>query len=204
MRKSKQLCVFMALIAGSAIAFAADIVPPVKTVGDLAPVLSDTIMTKALVVRAQARADLEKITGSGASPGLGAQQDTSLPQVRRIMQTNGVGEATLGYTNGRIDVREGDRIPGGFTVVRIDPDASSVQLKSKGGKTFDVPVSSDAGLSVTQSTQSAPSTQPNAGSVPPFGAPPPLVPLKDPNPAPPVPPNAALTASPSANSLPLH
>ena len=152
MRKNSYLLIGAAFLALVSPVAPSQPVPAVRTVGDMAAVQSDTMMAKAETARAQALAELRRVSGSGEPGGLTAQQDSSLPQVKRIVEANGISEATLVYTNGKIDVREGDHIPGGFVVLHIKPDTSIVQLKAPSGRLINVPVSSDAGLSATPSS----------------------------------------------------
>jgi type IV pilus biogenesis protein PilP len=124
-------------------------VPSVATVGDLASIQSETLLGKAKLVHAQVYADLRKVSGQDGTATQTGVPDSSIPQVTRIVEANGVSEATLAYANGRIDAREGDRIPGGFVLSKIRPDTSIVQLKTHNGRVIDVPVSSLSGLSTT-------------------------------------------------------
>jgi type IV pilus biogenesis protein PilP len=149
MRKNNHLVLAVAACAVfSADAFAQS-VPSVATVGDLASIQSETLLGKAKLVNAQVYADLRKLSGQDGSGALTGQADSSIPQVTRIVEANGVSEATLAYANGKIDAREGDRIPGGFVLLKIRPDTSVVQLKARNGRVIDVPVSSASGLSAT-------------------------------------------------------
>jgi type IV pilus biogenesis protein PilP len=191
MRESKQIIVCAALAFVGAAHVIAQTVPAVQTVGDMAAVQSDTIMGKAKLARAQVLADLSRVSGAEGSGSLVGQPDSSLPQVKRIVEANGVSEATLSYSNGKIDVREGDRVPGGFVVVHIKPDASIVQLKTHSGKVIDVPVSSDAGLSATPGTSGSPNGM--VGS--PLGIPSPFQPRVQPPEAPATPPRPLLAPS---------
>lgn len=136
----------------------AESVPAIATVGDLASIQSETLIGKATLVKAQVYADLSKFNGDSGAGALTGRADSSLPQVTRIVEANGVKEATLAYANGRIDAREGDRIPGGYVVVKIHPDISTVQLKAHNGHLFDLPVSSLAGLSATPGTVTQPTS----------------------------------------------
>ncbi|WP_161790898.1 type IV pilus biogenesis protein PilP [Paraburkholderia sacchari] len=156
MRKNNHL--FLAIVVCSLIATeaCAQTVPAVATVGDLASIQSDTLLGKAKLAKEQVYADLRKYSGEGQSGGPAAQTDSNLPQLTRIVEANGVSEATLSYANGKIDAREGDRVPGGYVLFKIHPDTSVVQLKARNGHVFDVPVSSLSGLSATPSTTPQP------------------------------------------------
>lgn len=151
MRKNSHL--ILALVAFGLIATDAigQTVPAVATVGDLATIQSDTLLGKARLAKEQVYADLRKINGEGPG-GSAATVDSGIPQLTRIVEANGVSEATLSYANGKIDAREGDRVPGGYVLIKIHPDTSLIQLKARNGRVFDVPVSSGSGLSATPTT----------------------------------------------------
>ncbi|MGP8437814.1 type IV pilus biogenesis protein PilP [Paraburkholderia fungorum] len=153
MRKNNRVLLAIVASGMAATAVCAQTVPAVATVGDLASIQSQTLLGKAKLVREQVYADLRKYSDgqTGGAGGSAAQTDTGLPQVIRIVEANGVSEATLAYANGKIDAREGDRVPGGYVLAKIHPDTSLVQLKARNGRLFDVPVSSLAGLSATPS-----------------------------------------------------
>ncbi|MBN3815211.1 type IV pilus biogenesis protein PilP [Paraburkholderia sp. Se-20369] len=150
-----------ALCAGRAMA---EPVPAVATVGDIASIQSETLLGKAKLAKAQVYADLSKFSGEGGG-GMGSLVSSSLPRVPRIVEVNGVREATFAYANGQVDAREGDHIPGGYVVQKIRPETSVVQLKGANGHLIEIPVSSLAGLSATQSAQTQPT--PNVTFIPP-------------------------------------
>ncbi|APA90234.1 type IV pilus biogenesis protein PilP (plasmid) [Paraburkholderia sprentiae WSM5005] len=152
MRKNSHFILAIAAFGLLATEAFAGTVPSVGTVGDLASIQSDTLLGKAQLAKEQVFADLRKFNGDGQPGGASAQIDSSLPQLTRIVEANGVSEATLAYANGKIDAREGDRVPGGYVLTKIHPDTSVIQLKARNGRVFEVPVSSLTGLSVTPTT----------------------------------------------------
>lgn len=149
MRKNNHLVLTFVACAVLTTPALAQSVPSVATVGDLASIQSDTLLGKAKLVHAQVYADLRKVSGQDGATTQTGVAESSIPQVTRIVEANGVSEATLAYANGKIDAREGDRIPGGFVLSKIRPDTSVVQLRARNGRVIDVPVSSLSGLSAT-------------------------------------------------------
>jgi type IV pilus biogenesis protein PilP len=170
MRKNNHLVMAVAACVVCVGHAMAQSVPAIATVGDLASIQSETLLGKAKLVKAQVYADLRKFSGDseGGAGALAGQVDLSLPQLTRIVEANGVSEATLAYANGKIDAREGDRVPGGYVVLKIRPEISTVQLKARNGHVVDVPVSSLSGLSATPGAP----TQQNPTSMMPMPFPP--------------------------------
>lgn len=144
-----------ALSAGHAMA---ESVPAVPTVGELAAIQSDTLIGRAQLAKAQVYADLRKFGGENGMGAPNGETDTTLPRVPRIVEVNGVSEATLAYANGQIDAREGDHIPGGYVVEKIRPDTKTVLLRPRKGHVIEIPVSSLAGLSTTSGTPPQPTS----------------------------------------------
>lgn len=141
----------------------------VQTAGDLRAVVSDTVMYKAQVARAQAKAELDKATGSDSPGALGvAQQREGLPRVSQIVEARGVKSATFVYPNGIVDLGIGDSLPGGYKIVSMSTDTSLVGVQRKGGKVEFIPVTSASGLTTPDS--SATTAQNGSMAVPGLGA----------------------------------
>lgn len=155
------------IIAGASVARADD--DGVPTAGDLRLVVSDTMMYKAQAARAQAKADLDKATGTDSPGALGvAQEREGLPRVSQIVEARGAKSATFVYPNGTVDLGIGDSLPGGYKVVSISTDTSLVGVQRKGSKAVFIPVTSGSGLAAPSTSST--STQNASMGVPGLGA----------------------------------
>ncbi|MQL48571.1 type IV pilus biogenesis protein PilP [Photorhabdus khanii] len=99
----------------------------------LAKLQTEVMLLKAETARANAQAELDKISSVVNKSGAA---NNDLPLVKSIFGRNGALIATLRFRSGGImDVKAGDRLPNGYKVIRIN---NGVVTLTKQGRFYDV------------------------------------------------------------------
>lgn len=134
----------------------------VGTVGDLSKIQAQTILLNAKLKRDEVQEKLDaKRTGGDTVP--------TLPVVKSIFGNDKASVVTFIYEgNVKVGASQGDQIPGGYTVSKIDQDSNKVELR-KGKDVHIIGTSSTVPV-----TKQKPAAQQNQMSMmPPMGMMPP-------------------------------
>lgn len=119
----------------------------VGTVGDLSKIQAKTILLNAKLKRDEVQ---EKLDAKHAG---GNEADAPLPVVRSIFGNEKTSVVTLVYAgNVRVSASAGDKVPGGYTIAKIDTDANRVELR-KGKEVHIVGTSSVVPIAKKPATQ---------------------------------------------------
>lgn len=134
----------------------------VGTVGDLSRIQAQTVLLNAKLKRDEIQEKLDaKRTGSEVNP--------TLPVVKSIFGNDKSSVVTFIYEgNVKVGASQGDLIPGGYTVAKIDQDSNKVELRK--GKEVHI-VGTSSTVPVTKQKPAAPSNQ--MSMMPPMGMMPP-------------------------------